>query len=56
MMPSTRSGQKWFIVTLEEIERIHELLSDIEQDAVEHSRENAKEISRMIALIERRLV
>ena len=56
MLPTMSSRQKWFIITSEEIGRIRELLSDIEQDAAEHNREKARELSRMITLIERRLV
>jgi hypothetical protein len=56
MVPGTRSRQKWFIITSEEIARIRELLADTEWDEADRSRKNAKEISRMITLIERRLV
>ena len=56
MVPAMRSRQKWFIITSEEIARIREMLTDTDLDEADRSRENAREISRMIMLIERRLV
>jgi len=56
IVPAMRSRQKWFIITSEEIARIRELLTDTELNEADRGRENAREISRMVTLIERRLV
>jgi len=48
-------GHAWFIITSEEIDRIHEQLSDIEQDLPDRDREYAREISSILKTVERRL-
>jgi 16S rRNA C1402 (ribose-2'-O) methylase RsmI len=45
----------WFIITSEEIDRIHEQLSDIEQDLPDRDRDCAREITRIIETVERRM-
>jgi hypothetical protein len=48
-------GHAWFIITSEEIDRIHEQLSDIEKEFPDHDSDCAREISRIIEKVERRL-
>ena len=48
-------GHAWFIITSEEIDRIHEQLDDIERDLPKHEYERTREISRIIDTVERRL-
>jgi hypothetical protein len=48
-------GHAWFIITSEEIDRIHEQLSEIERDLPDRDRECAREISHIIETVERRL-
>ena len=48
-------GHAWFIITSEEIDRIHEQLSDIEQDLPDRDRDCAREITRIIETVERRM-
>jgi hypothetical protein len=48
-------GHAWFIITSEEIGRIHEQLSDIEQELPDCDRKCAREISRIIETVERRM-
>jgi hypothetical protein len=54
--PEIRLRHTWHIITSDEVAMIHKLLAEIEQDAAGCGRINAQEISRMIAMIERRLV
>ncbi|MFA6364020.1 hypothetical protein [Methanoregula sp.] len=52
----TRSPKTtWFIITSEEIGIINRHLSGIEQNAPEHEKECAREISRILKTVERRL-
>jgi hypothetical protein len=48
-------GHAWFIITSEEIDRIHEQLSDIEQDLPDRNQKGTREISRIIETVERRM-
>jgi len=54
--PAKPQKNTWFIITSEEIKTIRQYLSDIEPDAPEYSRERTREISRIMDIIEKRLV
>jgi|GEM_PF-3422055 len=54
--PEIRLRHMWHIITSDEVAVIRKLLEEIEQDAAGCGRTNAEEISRMITMIERRLV
>ena len=53
--PATSAKPAWFIITSEEIGIINRHLSGIEQNAPEHEKECAREISRILKTVERRL-
>ena len=52
---ATSPKPAWFIITSEEIGIIHRHLSEIEQNGPEHRNECAREISRILETVERRL-
>jgi len=52
----TRTRQKWYIITAEEIDRIQDLISGMEITSREYALENAQKISRIMDVVERRLV